>query len=104
MVGLIRVLTLLSPTAQVIQLLYSLSFSAVLSEKSEQWWKDSLSQQNKSVRPLVDPPIALTRSHIVLEVTTSQIYKVLTESIRLNAPEKIVDDYSRRQLPRFRLD
>lgn len=78
---------------------------SVITDKAEAWWNDNI----KSTSNMIYPHTALSfilpndpNSHIVLEVNPAHIHKITTKSIKIPAPEKIVENYSRRQIPRFK--
>ena len=74
----------------------------MLTERTEKWWKESL----KAVQDLTVSKNAVqfstTNSHIVLEVDPTSIETISTHSLNITSADKILENYSKRQIPRFR--
>ena len=74
----------------------------MLTERTEKWWKESL----KAVQDLTVSKNAVqfstTNSHIVLEVDPTSIETISTHSLSITSADKILENYSKRQIPRFR--
>jgi len=64
----------------------------VLTDRTVTWWKDSI---KKSLT-------FMAGQHIVLEVDPAHIFAITTQTVKIPAPEKIVDNFDRRQIPRFK--
>lgn len=76
----------------------------VLTEKTEKWWTESLKSSQDRVTPHKYSAITKTSSkaHIVLDLDPAHIHTITTQSIKLAAPDKIAENYSKRQIPRFK--
>ena len=76
----------------------------VLTDRSESWWKETLKLSRNSLIPHNDDKLSplATGSHIVLEVDPSHISTITNCAVKIPAPEKIVENYAKRQIPRFR--
>ena len=76
----------------------------VLTEKTEKWWTESLKSSAQGVIPHKHVSLSSisSKSHIVLEVDPTHIHTITTQSIKITTPDKIAENYSKRQIPRFK--
>lgn len=74
-----------------------------MTDKSESWWKESLRSTQEKITPHnIDQLSDSSGAHIVLEVDPEHISTITRSSIKIPAAEKIIENYSKRQIPRFR--
>ena len=75
----------------------------VLTTKSETWWKDGLKSTADKVCPHIRKQVeAIPGSHIVLEINPMQIHMVSTTNLKIAAPPRVIENYEKRKIPRFR--
>lgn len=78
----------------------------MLTDRTVTWWKDSIkksaTQEEITPHNSAQPLTFMAGQHIVLEVDPAHIFAITTQTVKIPVPEKIVDNFDRRQIPRFK--